>query len=432
MSRNRKRSLRPEQGGNGEAAPFAPGAAVRVRAGTTDPDFPGVALGGWTGTVREIDAASQPPLVLIEWDAATLARMDTGYRDLCENEDLEIETMWLGLADVEPADATALTAPAPAAPPEADEQLRRILTALGYAGDLGPPPVNEENLRQYHRYLRTRMTFPCPARYYEDPVAFPGKTLPATLQGLAPEDQCVGDFGLLAQVDLGEGARSLLLPLIKLEVQGDDATRQLVQDYTRWFVMGKAIEAMEDDRPSGLPDARRLVWRSIRNVALAGAVCGAVTGAILATISGGPMAVMVGAIVCGVIGYLLGTRYGQVTAAINAVPHGGALGGVFGMFGGALLGVFAGAVVVAWFGTLLGSIGGNVIGRGLAALGWKPLSRFAWTFFGTCVGGLMLAFVTDHEHALQGVGLGALAGAALAILLIVSLLGAILMVSRGR
>jgi hypothetical protein len=34
-------------------ARFAAGAHVRVKPGTTDPDFPDIPLGGWAGTVRE-------------------------------------------------------------------------------------------------------------------------------------------------------------------------------------------------------------------------------------------------------------------------------------------------------------------------------------------------------------------------------------------
>jgi hypothetical protein len=401
-----------------------------VRDGTVDPDFPEVQLGGWTGTVREFDFESEPALVLIEWDAATQERMDPHYRERCEKEGLELETMWLGVFDVEPTGATARQL----VPFEQEENNheRRILTALGYAGDPGPlPPVNQENLRQYHRYLRTRLTFPCSGRYYEDPINFPDKPMPMSFKALAPEDQCVGEFGLLLEANLGAASGSLMVPLIKVDLEGDEATKQLVQDYTRWFLTNNSPESHDEGLPT-LPDARRLIWRSLRNVGLAGAVCGALSGAVLATLEGGQFAVMVAAIVCGVLGYLLGTRYGQITGAINGFAYGGALGGVFGLLAGGMLGIFIGAVVLAWFGSLPGSIGGNLVGRGLAALGWKPLSRLGWTFFGAVVGGLVLAFVTDQDRALQGLGVGVLAGAALAALLLGGMIGAILAVSGRR
>ena len=447
MSRKRKRSRQSGSDGRTGPASISPGSAVRVRQGTVDPDFPEVPLGGWAGTVREVDLDSGPTLVLVEWDAATLGRMDARYRELCEKEGLEIETMWLEATDVEPTGGLVPqpeglgvqpedSADEPDEPEEQgiDEQERRILTALGYAGDPGPlPPVNEENLRQYHRYLRTRLTFPCSVRYYEDPVNFPDKALPLSLKGLAPEDQCVGEFGLLVEADLGDRPGTLVLPLIKMDMIGEEESKELVQDYTRWFVMGRALGDLEEGL-NPLPDARRLIWRSLRNVGLAGAVCGALTGAALATLEGGQLAVLVAAIVCAVLGYLLGTRYGQITGAIHGYPRGGVVGGLFGLLAGGLLGVFVGAVTVAWLGTLPGSIAGTLLGRGLAALGWKPLSRFGWTFFGVLVGGLVLTFVTDYEQqyqrVLRGVALGGLSGAVLAVLLLVALLGAILAVSK--
>jgi hypothetical protein len=47
-------------------AKFAAGAQVRVRPGTTDPDFPDIPLGGWAGTIREVDRRSNSPEYLIE------------------------------------------------------------------------------------------------------------------------------------------------------------------------------------------------------------------------------------------------------------------------------------------------------------------------------------------------------------------------------
>jgi hypothetical protein len=56
-------------------ARFAAGAQVRVKPGTTDPDFPDIPLGGWAGTIREVDQRSDPPTYLIEWNRHTLDHM---------------------------------------------------------------------------------------------------------------------------------------------------------------------------------------------------------------------------------------------------------------------------------------------------------------------------------------------------------------------
>ena len=82
-------------------ARFAAGAQVRVKPGTTDPDFPDIPLGGWAGTISEVDERSAPPTYLIEWDRHTLDHMHPVYRKRCERDGLELESMWLGEDDIE-------------------------------------------------------------------------------------------------------------------------------------------------------------------------------------------------------------------------------------------------------------------------------------------------------------------------------------------
>src|SRR5207245_6015891 len=83
-------------------ARFATGAQVRVQPGTTDPDFSDIPLGGWAGTIKEVDQRSAPPTYLIEWDRRTLDQMHPVYRKRCERDGLELEKMWLGEDDIEP------------------------------------------------------------------------------------------------------------------------------------------------------------------------------------------------------------------------------------------------------------------------------------------------------------------------------------------
>src|SRR4029450_12088443 len=83
-------------------ARFVTGAQVRVKPGTTDPDFPDIPLGGWAGAIRGWDQRSAPPTYLIEWDRHTLDHMHPVYRKRCERDGLEMESMWLGEDDIEP------------------------------------------------------------------------------------------------------------------------------------------------------------------------------------------------------------------------------------------------------------------------------------------------------------------------------------------
>ena len=73
-----------------------------MKPGTTDPDYPDIPLGGWTGVIAEVDQRSNPPLYFIEWDERTLNAMHPIYRSRCERDDAGVESMWLDENDIEP------------------------------------------------------------------------------------------------------------------------------------------------------------------------------------------------------------------------------------------------------------------------------------------------------------------------------------------
>ena len=85
---------------------FKPGDNVRVRHGVNGPDFPDIPLGGWAGTVKEVEEGEPPTTVLVAWDRATLRGMHRIYKKRCERDGLELESMWLGDEDLEPDDGT--------------------------------------------------------------------------------------------------------------------------------------------------------------------------------------------------------------------------------------------------------------------------------------------------------------------------------------
>ena len=82
---------------------FQPGAKVRVKRGVRDPDFPDIPLGGWSGTIKEVYQEQGEVTYLIEWDRHTLDHMHPVDRKRCERDGLELERMWLGEDDIEPA-----------------------------------------------------------------------------------------------------------------------------------------------------------------------------------------------------------------------------------------------------------------------------------------------------------------------------------------
>src|SRR3954452_12666253 len=88
---------------------FEPGMKVRVRHGVRDPDFADIPLGGWAGIVKEVERANGETTYLIAWDRATLKGVHPLYKNRCEGDGLELESMWLGGEDLEPDDGTPVS-----------------------------------------------------------------------------------------------------------------------------------------------------------------------------------------------------------------------------------------------------------------------------------------------------------------------------------
>lgn len=136
-------------------ARFAAGAQVRVKPGTTDPDFPDIPLSGWAGAIREVDQRSYPPTYLIEWDRHTLDHMHPVYRKRCERDGLELERMWLGEDDIEPDTGGPAVIEQPTSivtrPLNPKDEDDRVRIALGLTGDDPLPEVDDDTLRACHR-----------------------------------------------------------------------------------------------------------------------------------------------------------------------------------------------------------------------------------------------------------------------------------------
>src|SRR3954452_12376179 len=154
------------------AARFPIGAKVRVRHGVRDPDFADIPLGGWAGTVKEVEHAKGETTYLIAWDRATLKGMHPVYKKRCERDGLELESMWLGDDDLEPDDGTPVSIEQPTSivtkPLSEKDQDDRVRMALGLTHDDPLPDVSRKALLAYHRYLAARLKFPFKAKSESD------------------------------------------------------------------------------------------------------------------------------------------------------------------------------------------------------------------------------------------------------------------------
>jgi hypothetical protein len=394
------------------AGPFAVGSAVRVKPGVTDPDFPDRALGGWSGTVRELDAEGSPPLCLVAWDRRTLDGIDPEHRRRCERDGLDYDTMWLAADALEPVPA--------------DDPVPRVRVAFGLADDAPLPEVNADSLRRYHAYLSARLTFPFAAAYRDGPPLLTTKVDPILVLRLRPPEEA-DDRGLLAEVVRGADTR--VLPLTAVECAEPDAHRQPLTDYAHWLHSAAPRPAAEVPSPAleeqALPEAPAQpgpLSRLLLLGALVAAAGGSAFGAVLAAVEGARSGAEIGAAVLACLGAAVGARYFR---GVNRSPSGVLTGGLCGAVGGALLGALLGALAAAYVGSIPGSIAGVLLGRLLAGLGRKPVGEVGWCLLGACAGGLVLALYQDPLAAARGCVTGAVVGAAGGVVLVLAFLVAL-------
>lgn len=214
---------------------YATGDRVRVRRGATDPDYPDLPIGGWAGTVTQIENGS-PPTYLIRWSRETLLAVHPVHRKRSERDGFEIEEMWLSVDDLEPDDGTGIAVEQPTnivtKPLSTADQDDRIRAVFGLTTDDSLPDVGEETLRAFHRYLSHHLRFPVEASW--NPPSGPAQRV--TVLGLSDPDEDVwadGMCGLLCRAKLkGEVAE---VALADCEAKGGSPNRQILADYGYWF-----------------------------------------------------------------------------------------------------------------------------------------------------------------------------------------------------
>ena len=180
MSRSKKTSAIPR---------FKVGDKVRVKSGVSDPDFPDMPLGGWTGTVTEIIEHKGQINCVFELDDRTLASLHPVYRKRCERDGLDFMTMGLTEEELELDDGTPVAIEQPTeikTPPlSMNDQDDRIRAVFGLTHDDPLPQVSPETLRTYCRYLEANLKFPIFSSYWS-------KSGPFTRQKVESPDHQVG------------------------------------------------------------------------------------------------------------------------------------------------------------------------------------------------------------------------------------------------
>ena len=72
---------------------------IRVKKGTTDPDFKDMDLSGFTGYLE--DTHDSDNLVCIVWDNDTLKNFDDKFINMCDRQNLDHTRIVLAVDDIE-------------------------------------------------------------------------------------------------------------------------------------------------------------------------------------------------------------------------------------------------------------------------------------------------------------------------------------------
>ena len=443
MSRkNRKKNWIPNR--SRKLTLFKLGTIVRVKPGTTDPDYDDLPIGGWTGTIREIDR-TESTVFLIEWNDETLNQIPAVYRKRSERDGLDIDGMWLG------EDHLTLDTGEPAKfdqpsrlvvrPLSMNDQEDRIRAVFGLTSDDPLPDADEESLRAYQEYLETHLSMPFRADYAGDIGPSGLQRLQVKVTGFVDSDALDIDVGIRCQAT---GPRwHVDAPLLDLESTSSASNRRLIQDYAYWFenfsangegydegsdasggVRVMPLTRIEGD-PVDLP-ASALIQIAV-SLGVLGSLLGGLVGSLWLSMETVQIGAIAGAAVLGVIGFLLGRQYHQASdAELGRKPRTlqrGLIGAMVGMASGALIGSLLSAIV----GILIGLLIGERVNHWLSG----GRRRLTGAVFGAAIGGMSQAFYLHPETAMVGAGYGSVIGGCVGIAVFLTLQG-LAMLTRPR
>jgi hypothetical protein len=240
---DQRKKARPQQRRNLQAQDrsgrtpvrFSVGNLVRVKEGIQDPDYPDIPLGGWVGTVQEVDREAGQYYYLIAWSAETLNAIPAVILKRAERDGLTLEEMTLGEDDLEAYDGQPVVIKQPeqinTRPLSPDDQDDRIKLILGATGDDPVPDVDEETLLTYWRSLSQQLVLPFEAQYCPDDQP----ECEIAVIGLPDPEECECDefYGLFCEARLGR--RRIIVPLGEVRVGKGNPNHQAIEDYSYWF-----------------------------------------------------------------------------------------------------------------------------------------------------------------------------------------------------
>lgn len=210
---------------------FRVGDKVRVKHGVKDVDYPDMPMGGWAGTVIEVEGSDT---FTVRWGKETLANIHPVFKKRCEKDGLDLEEYALTSDDLEPdtggllkiEQPTKITTK-PLSPKDEDDRIRMV---FGLTSNDPLPNVDDDTLVAYHKYLAANLAFPFEAEHGEE-YGHPEKVKVIGLGDPDEEPMIDEEHDILCEARM-EG-QVVTLPLGELEDANPNP--QLVKDYCYWF-----------------------------------------------------------------------------------------------------------------------------------------------------------------------------------------------------
>ena len=393
-----------------------------MKYGVCHPEFSDIPLGGWSGTIDEIEPLDDKTVYGIDWDRRTLAAMHPIFLKRCERDDFVVETSWLDDDSIEPDDGASVQIEKPTkiiTPPLSEKnQDDRVRKVFGLTHDDPIPAISDESLLAYHRYLIGKLKFPFTALYDDEEEIGPFSRKRPTMRVtelVDPEDEALTEEdGLRCKAHYRD--EEIEERLSEIEVKRKDPNYKWVDDYGYWFHNWPCLSDSHDMGERLGRDAQTLVAGPSEPATVTvlfvfgvvGGILGAAIGAAFLTFRAAILAATIAGIPAAMIGALLLGRYGRIFGSVVRARLGGLLGASMGLVIGATFGVFAGLLILAFPWSLLGIVAGLVMAKFLVP--GTVLRLLMGTILGPSFGILFASFRQDGDRAIVGALAGSIVG----------------------
>ncbi len=223
------------------------GDIVKVKSGTEDPDDKDTDISGWQGEITEIGEG----VLLIKWDNTTRNQMPDEHLERLGMGGFEVDSLYLGEEDLEPAQARPeeelIERDIPEFLDEDDQRIAEILedTNIYYT---------EEKLEKYRKFLEENLNpnllltgselFPWEERFffgYGDKHEYKEmrKTRPSSkdlFRFMSIEDEIEDRWKLLVRVKRLTDRKFFVIPLCDLRPKDESLDEYLIlRDYSSWI-----------------------------------------------------------------------------------------------------------------------------------------------------------------------------------------------------